>query len=95
MKSMMNVLLLIAGAMLALGAGAQTAPPPEHERKASETGNHARAIDAAKERPNNEGAVRARALPTQLPERALSPVKNNPLPVPQIPVDQLGLGCSE
>lgn len=95
MKSGMNVALLMAGGLFFQGAIAQTAPLSDHERKADVAGANVQAVDFVKDDARDDRAVRGTTLSKQAPERSVAPGKNITITVPQIPVDQLGLGCAE
>lgn len=95
MKLRMNAVRLIAGALLFQGAIAQAEPAPGPERKADVAGANAAALDGAKGDASEAGAVRETALSPPAPERSVAPGKGNTITLPQIPVDQLGLGCAE
>lgn len=95
MNPMLNALLLIAGALLSLGAFAQAGQVPAEERKVEEPSGRERANDAPKEAAWDERPLRGPAVPNQGPQSSVAGGKNKVLFVPPIPVDQLGLGCAE
>jgi len=96
MKSRMNAVLLIAGALFFQSAIAQAELASGHEPKAELVGANTSVIDGAKESASEAAVVRRETpLSPRAPERSVAPGKNKVITLPQIPVDQLGLGCAE